>query len=349
MKHWQRTVYPITLSFALCLVPQTLNVLADNGDGVTDFWITYEDSSGLRAGSEDLRVEGSEGTITLEPEMLTLPDGFVLGDAWQPYSTPAGQDLGVTIPVVCSDPEVEAIIASQNENPKTLGVSALTLNYRTEDGSLVDSKSYFYEDLRAIAGGSPERTLREDWDYVITPPEGYALNAAPAQSYSVPNGARTLVDLRVVPGTDSTYPSKDPADGDYTAYITFYEAQNGQRRLVSAQHIPYTGDGTISVTQNLIELPEGYRLKMSWPVQDPFVSNANLAMPVEVAAVQSSSAPASSTAVPSSSGAAGSSILPGTRRAASVNTGAELSLHTASGYLGAAGSILLLSVLKKRR
>lgn len=273
----------------LFLLFLTLPVYAEDMDGITDFFISYIDSSGLTIANQDLEVSDEiDGMVFLDFEQLTLPEGYSLAQPWEPISVVAGEDLGVEVFIIYDEKDIENYFSTQTEHPQTTSLVALTFNYWTETGTLVDCQTFFYEDLRGSAGGLAFQSLYLDVNYKIYAPMGYKLLSTPLDQYDVLNGSRKIIDLVVTPGTDVTYPSKESEEEDYEACISYYRMENGQRNVVGVQCIPFFGEGTVQVSQNELEIPEGYTLNQMWPAIDPYVSNANLSVPIEVIATSSS-------------------------------------------------------------
>lgn len=300
------------LESVLFLLFSTFPVYADDMDGITDFFISYLDSSGLIIANQNLEVSNEiDGMVFLEFEQLILPKGYSLAQPWEEVSVVAGEDLSLEIFLVYDEKDVENYFSTQTEHPQSTSLVALTFNYWTESGMLVNCQTFFYEDLRGSAGGLAFQSLYLDVNYRIQVPAGYQLLNTPLDQYDVLNGSRKIVDFVVKAGGDSTYSSPESEGGDYGAYVAYYQVENGQRNVVSVQHIPFFGEGNVQVTQDLLELPEGYDLNQMWPAIDPYVSNANLSVPIEVIATSSS---------PSTSSLNPSSEKQEPRRATSVNT-----------------------------
>ncbi|MBD5424353.1 MAG: hypothetical protein HDR44_04460, partial [Allobaculum sp.] len=138
----------------LFLLFLTIPVYADDMDGVTDFFISYIDSSGLIIANQDLEVPDEiDGLVFLDFEQLTLPENYSLAQPWEPISVIAGEDLGVEVFLVYDEEDVENYFSKQTDHPQTTSLVALTFNYWTETGVLVDCQTFFYEDLRGWAGG----------------------------------------------------------------------------------------------------------------------------------------------------------------------------------------------------
>ncbi|MDE5758220.1 MAG: hypothetical protein K2H85_06365 [Allobaculum sp.] len=296
----------------LFLLFLTFPVYADDMDGITDFFISYIDSSGLIIANQDLEVlDEIDGLVFLDFEQLTLPENYSLAQPWEPISVIAGEDLGVEVFLVYDEEDVENYFSKQTDHPQTTSLVALTFNYWTETGVLVDCQTFFYEDLRGWAGGGAFQSLYLDVNYRIQAPMGYKLLSTPLDQYNISNRSRKIIDLVVTLGTDTSYPSKESEEGDYEACISYYQMENGQKNVVGVQCIPFFGEGTVQVSQDLLELPEGYTLNQRWPAIDPYVSNANLSVPIEV--IATSSGPSTSSLNPSSE-------KEEPRRATSVNT-----------------------------
>lgn len=201
----------------------------------------------------DLTIKKSVDGETVSSSELLFPEGFSLVEPWAGATIQAGNYAAnkTTLTLIANDPQVQAAIAAQ---PRAeAGYVAVTINYRTSDGTLVKTES-FRSAVRPAAGGLGQSAFLNQ-NYQINVPEGYTLvSAIPSQIFTPNIRGRGMAELTVSPDTH-------PSETVTNVHCDFYSPEG---ELLWIQDIPFYGEGEVRLTQNMLQLPPGYVLDEIW-------------------------------------------------------------------------------------
>lgn len=203
------------------------------------FSIDYNDPKGYTV----MRQVTDNGTDTITTEDLIVPQGYHLAGDWSSDTLEEGKTFGSTeVNVIPDDP---AILASLDALPqKEPGKSAVTIDYYTEDGTLVASMSQPVSFMASAGGESQPIYAGETFDYAV--PAGYALADAP-DSVEIFPGRRVVIDAIVSETGESADSTQAEADAS-PATISAQKEDETTREQLSSQASARTAASTENST-----------------------------------------------------------------------------------------------------
>lgn len=216
--------------------------------------ITFVNADGQSVGTQSFDENGPAGqSFALNENLLAIPEGYKLEQAFKPVDCPFGKTTNITVNVV-STSEEPAAPSEPSDEPETK-TSSVTVIYQLEDGSevgketihLTYQKDEVSQDLEA---GS------------LTIPAGYELSS-PFDPISVEAGTTPEVKV-IVKAVEATPPADDKTPELKTATVNYVykDAFSGQEVSTSSASQQQTSESQKDYVfkADSAAIPAGYAL-----------------------------------------------------------------------------------------